>query len=270
MENHIHLIFSDLDGTLLNDQKQLPADFAEVLSLIKAQGAQFYTASGRDYLTQKHLFGPLANQLNFICDNGAYIVERGQPVFISIMERSAWYPVIQMLSQQLPQAHCVFCGVHGSYGLPFSHLPDISLEINKVYSGLTSINSIEQLQDDIFKISVCLPYCAQEKLLPLLQAACSNRLSARLTDPSFVDLMNVGITKGSAVDRIQKATGTSPSQTAVFGDYYNDVEMLQYATYSYIMQNAPCQMVKYGNYSAPDNNCAGVTAVLRHLFQPTN
>ena len=31
------------------------------------------------------------------------------------------------------------------------------------------------------------------------------------------------------------------------------------------MQNAPCQMVQYGNYRAPDNNHAGVTATLRQL-----
>ena len=79
MKQPIRLVFSDLDGTLLNDQKQLPEDLEEVLLLLKAQGALFYTASGRDYLTQKHLFGPLAEQINFVCDNGAYIVEQGKP-----------------------------------------------------------------------------------------------------------------------------------------------------------------------------------------------
>lgn len=268
MKQPIRLVFSDLDGTLLNDQKQLPEDLEEVLLLLKAQGALFYTASGRDYLTQKHLFGPLAEQINFVCDNGAYIVEQGKPVFISIMERSHWVSVIETLHRTLPQAHCVFCGTRGSYSLPFAHLPAIAREIHKVYSGLTPLDRLEDLQDDIFKISVCLPGRAEETLLPVLQAACAGRLSARLTDPSFVDLMNLGITKGSAVQRIQKAAGISPAQTAVFGDYYNDVEMLQYSTYSYIMQNVPCQMVQYGNYRAPDNNHAGVTATLRQLFQP--
>ena len=36
MKQPIRLVFSDLDGTLLNDQKQLPEDLEEVLLLLKA------------------------------------------------------------------------------------------------------------------------------------------------------------------------------------------------------------------------------------------
>lgn len=43
-----------------------------------------------------------------------------------------------------------------------------------------------------------------------------------------------------------------------FGDFYNDVEMLQSAHYSFVMENANDDMKQYGNYIAKKNTENGV------------
>ena len=45
----IRLIASDLAGTLLNDKKQLPPDFFEVLDALEEKGVRFTVSSGRTY-----------------------------------------------------------------------------------------------------------------------------------------------------------------------------------------------------------------------------
>ena len=42
------------------------------------------------------------------------------------------------------------------------------------------------------------------------------------------------------------------------GDYYNDVEMLSHAEYSFVMENAPENMKQYGKYIAKSNIEHGV------------
>ncbi len=44
----------------------------------------------------------------------------------------------------------------------------------------------------------------------------------------------------------------------VFGDFYNDIEMLKEAHYSFVMENANDDMKQYGNFIAESNNDNGV------------
>ena len=43
-----------------------------------------------------------------------------------------------------------------------------------------------------------------------------------------------------------------------FGDFYNDIEMLEKAYYSFVMSNANENMKKYGNFIAESNKNNGV------------
>jgi len=53
----------------------------------------------------------------------------------------------------------------------------------------------------------------------------------------------------------------------VFGDYHNDIEMLQEATYSFAMKNAHTDITAIANYSTKSNNEFGVERVLEKLVQ---
>ena len=48
-----------------------------------------------------------------------------------------------------------------------------------------------------------------------------------------------------------------------FGDFYNDVDLLNSAGFSFVMKNANEDMKKYGKYIADDNNSGGVTKAIR-------
>ena len=51
-----------------------------------------------------------------------------------------------------------------------------------------------------------------------------------------VDVMNTTVDKGVALRNLQRALGVSPAQTAAFGDYLNDLELLRAADWSYAME----------------------------------
>ena len=78
--------------------------------------------------------------------------------------------------------------------------------------------------------------------------------------------MDSRVNKGLAVRALQKALGISPQQTAVFGDFLNDLEMMSEATYSYAVANADPRVKAAANYQAPANTEHGVVTVIKQLL----
>lgn len=56
--------------------------------------------------------------------------------------------------------------------------------------------------------------------------------------------------------------GFGPEETMTFGDYLNDLEMLQVSEHSYAMENAH-EAVKVARFSAPSNRDSGVMKVIK-------
>ena len=53
----------------------------------------------------------------------------------------------------------------------------------------------------------------------------------------------------------------------VFGDYNNDLEMIEQADYSFAMQNAHPNVTKAARYSTKSNNENGVEHILEQLIE---
>ena len=59
--------------------------------------------------------------------------------------------------------------------------------------------------------------------------------------------------------------GVTPAQTAVFGDYLNDLLMLEAGDWSFAMGNAHPDMKAAARYIAPSNGEHGVLMVVDRL-----
>ena len=71
----IKLVASDLDGTLLlNGAQQLPEEIFPLIRELKKLGILFVAASGRQYPNMRRLFDSVADEMAFICENGALAV----------------------------------------------------------------------------------------------------------------------------------------------------------------------------------------------------
>ena len=78
--------------------------------------------------------------------------------------------------------------------------------------------------------------------------------------------MNSGVNKGSAVKAVQADLGVTPGQTAIFGDFLNDLEMMPLAKWSFAMANAHPDIIEASNYVAPSYKENGVITVLAKLL----
>ena len=260
MCNAVKLIASDMDGTLLNDEKQFPPDFDCVLYELEKRNIHFAVASGRSFSTLEINFKDKPHNIDFICDNGAYVVIGGEVVKISIIDERKIKSLLEVcdgLDGVIP----VLCGVKGIY---FENRGGVmSDEVKKFYLKFNCVENIHNVNDDIFKVAIYDPIDAESRVFPVVSRRFENDFSLAVTGIHWMDLMNSGINKGGALEVIQRRLGITRAETMTFGDYFNDKELLLASDYSFVMANAHKGMFEFANYTAKSNNEFGVTEAIK-------
>ena len=86
----IKLIASDIDGTLVPyGEHDLPQGLFPLIHRLKAAGVVFCPASGRQYHSLRQLFAPVAEDVCFLCDNGAILYGPGEEDAAPILAKTA-------------------------------------------------------------------------------------------------------------------------------------------------------------------------------------
>ena len=88
-------------------------------------------------------------------------------------------------------------------------------------------------------------------------------LSAVLAGPEWIDIVNKDANKGAAVKKIADLKGIKQDEILAFGDYLNDLTMLEAAGTSYAMVNGHPDLKKIADHIAPSNNDEGVMQILQ-------
>lgn len=255
----IRLIASDMDGSLLDDNKKIPPEFFEILPRLKQQGVSFIVASGRSYCTLKNNFGAAAEQIGYICDNGAFVVNNDNTA-ISIIPQNLLRSLIGACSE-LENIQVLLCGVHGTYHKKYTS--EFNFEIGSYYVNRRMVEDLAAVEDDIFKVAICDISNPETHTYPFLKERFDSALSLRVSGKMWMDVTDKGINKGVALEKIQQDMGVTPEETMAFGDFYNDIELLSRANYSFVMKNSNDDMRRYGNFMADSNNNAGVIQAIK-------
>ena len=85
----IKLIASDMDGTLLDGEGNVPQETFDLIKRLKTAGIGFVASSGRRFDTLQELFAPVSNQMDFVASNGAQVVIGGQLVDREVYSHAA-------------------------------------------------------------------------------------------------------------------------------------------------------------------------------------
>ena len=81
----IKLIVSDMDGTLVNDEKKIDENIYKILPKLKKMGTKFVVASGRQYPSLCKDFQEHTKDVVLCSENGAFIVDHGKELYARCM-----------------------------------------------------------------------------------------------------------------------------------------------------------------------------------------
>lgn len=256
----IKLIATDMDGTLLDENGHLPDGFVDILDRVKAKNIKLVAASGRPYYTLQTNFGPIGRHLSFICENGALVVDNNQIIYKNVLEKDIVQNIITEAKKVKANA-LVVCAPNCAYIENYSE--EYLTEIKKYYSVINIVDDLSKVEDDIIKISIC----NMEGTNDITNSSLKDILNIVATAEIWTDISNKGVNKGVALKQLMETDNISREETMVLGDYYNDIEMLAEAEYSFVMENAPEDMKQYGKYIAASNVEHGVLrAILEYAL----
>lgn len=262
----IKLIASDMDGTLLTPEGKVPNEFFDTLKKLKEKNIEFVVASGRPYKTLYENFKPISDEISYVSDNGAMVVENGKIKSIEIIDKKSVNKIVDAC-KQLKNSIAIFCGVNNFYHLKCD---DIYLnEIDKYYLDNIIIDSydyIKTIDDDIFKVSICDMDNAMTNSYEVMKNLLGNDFKIVVAGKYWTDITNKNVNKGTAIKKIQSINSISPKETMAFGDYFNDIEMLGQAYYSYVMEDALDEVKEHGNFIAKSNKENGVIQVINSMI----
>ena len=262
----IGLVVCDMDGTLLDADGLVPEGFWPLLHEMTARGIAFVPASGRQYQSLVRLFDRFPGTLSYVAEHGAVAVREGELLHAAAMDpdfvRCAVLAV-RAANDDGARLRAIACRADGAS--IESADPEFAAHAATYCAVLHQVDDLTADTDGVVKIAV---YDFDDA------AATANGVLAHLGDDHalvvsgahWLDITGRGVHKGVGVRRLQEHFGVSAARTVVFGDYLNDLEMLDAADLSYAMDNAHPEVAARARFRAPSNVEHGVVTVLSELL----
>lgn len=258
--SNIRLVVSDMDFTLLKNDKSMPAGIFERIHALADAGICFAAASGRASYTLEKLFGADASAMGLIADNGGVVSHQGKTIFVSRIEEGVQRELVEHSCERddlLP----IVCGITGARAL--SSAAPYDDVIHEFYRNLEYVESPDELLGETAKFTVFVPNGNSREVFEQdFNPRFGDLLSVTCGGDYWIDVMNKGVTKGTGLKRLAEWLGIDLADVAAFGDTDNDVPLLSCAGHSFLVENADRRMEKYADFSAPSNEDEGVLAVI--------
>jgi len=263
----IRLIAADLDGTLLDDDDELHEHLWPLVRELSRRGIVFCPASGRQYFNLLELFADVADAVVFVAENGTFVVRRGQEISSDCLAGEVVERLVvaaRALTARGVDAGVVVCGKRSAY----IERADGAFRavVDKYYARLEVVDDLAAATgDDVLKVAVFTFGSAADEVAPALDAFRATH-QVVVSGEHWVDVMSTGANKGAGIRQLQQSLGITRAQTMVFGDFLNDLEMMDAADYSFAMANAHPELRARARYLAPPNSENGVVRTISSVL----
>ena len=152
----IRVIASDFDGTILKDGAQKVDDiYFPLIRALKEKGISFIAASGRQYGNLRRLLGPVAEEIGYICENGALIAQGSEVLCEREIDRRLVFSLIED-AKEADGARILLSCAGTSCVLPTD--PDfVTLLKEKVKNTVTVYESFQHITEPVIKMALYWP-----------------------------------------------------------------------------------------------------------------
>ncbi|MBT2390185.1 Cof-type HAD-IIB family hydrolase [Streptomyces maoxianensis] len=265
------LIATDLDGTLLRDDKSVSDRTIAALAAAEEAGIEVFFVTGRPARWMDVVSAHVHGHGLAICANGAAVVDLhagGKVLEVRALERSVALDVVRTLRDAAPGTSFAVeltTGIHYEPDYPPFHLDP----------GAT-VAAAEKLLDEarpdagapVIKLLAHHPQLTPDGFLTLARTAAGELASFTRSSPTaLLEVSGLGVSKASTLALCCAQRGISSDEVVAFGDMPNDVEMLTWAGTSYAMGNAHPDVIAAASGRTVANNEDGVAVVIEQILK---
>ena len=258
------LICTDLDGTLLDDEKKISKENIEAIEYFKDNGGYFTFVTGRMPFFVKNIYKKICPNAPFGCINGGglYDCEKQEYIWNQEMSRD----VISMLECVEREMPSVGIQVNTPWHVFFSKESDAMVEFRRV-TGLPNLAcGYNDVTEPFSKIVFA---CEEHEIVLLEQLLRSHPMAERFdfirSERTLFEILPKGINKGMAIKKLAEYLNIDISRTIAVGDYNNDVDMLKTAGVGIAVENACAEAKAVADYITVSNNDNAIAEIIRDI-----
>lgn len=271
----IRLIASDLDGTLLTNEKQILESTKEAIAEAVKQGIYFVPATGRPFEALPEVVLELPGLEYVITSNGAavYSVKEKRRIFEKFMTAESIEKLLEIpldmdmayevMINGVPYADAAYVENPAAYGLNEQG----SLYIRKTRNPIADMRKFTlEHRERIDNIAiVCSDQKRKAEMSKKFRAAVSG-IFVTSSVPHLIEIGNTDAGKGKTICHLLKMLGSSPEEAMCFGDADNDVDMLRAVRYGIAMKNGTDTCKRAAFAVTASNQEDGVGQMIRKVL----
>jgi Cof subfamily protein (haloacid dehalogenase superfamily) len=268
------LIATDLDGTLLRDDKSISDRTVAALAAAEKAGIEVFFVTGRPARWMDVVSDHVQGHGLAVCANGAAVVDLragGKLLEVRALDRNTALAVVLALRDAAP-------GTSFAVELTnaFHHEPDyppFQFDESSTIAAAEKLLQEEGYEEDsvpgppVVKLLAHHPELTPDAFLTVARTAAGDLANFTRSSPTaLLEISGLGVSKASTLALCCAERGISADEVVAFGDMPNDVEMLAWAGTSYAMGNAHPDVIAAASGRTVANNEDGVAVVIEQIL----
>ncbi|MHA1942857.1 MAG: HAD-IIB family hydrolase [Candidatus Thorarchaeota archaeon] len=248
----IKAIALDLDGTLLNNKKQIPGQTLETMDRLSNSGFLIIIATGRPLRTVQKVVPDWFSKFYWITSNGAWISKDNKVIRKLEINHEETNEIIRILT-------CNGLNVHIEANDQF--FSDTKLRTDIIDYSYKPLN---EFQGDACMI---LAYLEDKNNAITIKSLLPSFVSMTLTNNnSMINIGRNGCEKSNSVLWVLKNENLNFENLIAFGDDINDMQLISCARIGVAVNNAIIDLKEVASFITKSNEDEGVGFILNELL----
>ncbi len=256
------LVVSDIDGTLVDDDKRISDATMRCIDEYRSRGGMFTIATGRGERAARPFIDKLRIDIPAIIFNGGelYHPESGA-IYAHYLNKG----IADMVIDRFRDTDLGVVTYHNDRIFIADYKPshDLYMALEKV-----EIDRIPNLKavDEVNKILLVGDVGEAQAITEELEDRCGVPINHVQTEDIYLEILPDGISKGKGLKELCASLGVSLQKTMAIGDQMNDIAMLEAAGCGVAMENAMEEVKKVASFVTKKNTDDGVAHVLKKVL----
>ncbi|MGE0077706.1 MAG: Cof-type HAD-IIB family hydrolase [Bacteroidales bacterium] len=276
--NNYQIVFSDVDGTLLNKNREL-SNFTvqEIKRIAENYNVKFVMVSARMPKGMQHLYNQLSTESPIICYNGALILKslaKGYDSKNILHSNTIAHNVVLNLYNRAT-AEDVHFGLFSNNNWYANRLDKWTLkEENNTRVKCSIVDRMDNLIDElhrnnepIHKLMVMGEPFQMDSFIEYANMTFGKQIANYRSKDTYIEISPIDSNKASGCSFLLNHLTISNNNAIAFGDNFNDIGMLELVNLGIAMENAPNEVKKYAKHIAPSNLQDGVANTISAIFK---